>query len=85
MKDDPLVDIFSESNQKKIDYLEYMITDKSLLNKKFKKKNKSRDVLAKESMKDWYRFCRDCVYYTMFNYKIAKDYMSDYYAIWFRK
>lgn len=86
MRDDPLVDIFTESNNKKIEYLELMISDKSLLTKKHKKKKiKSTDVLAKESMKDWYRFCRDCMYYTMFNYKIAKDYMTEYYAIWFGK
>jgi hypothetical protein len=86
MKDDPLVDAFIESNKKRIDFFECMIDDKSLLSKKHKKKKKKpKDVLAKESIKDWYRFYRDFVFHTIFNYKIVKDYVSEYYVTLFRK
>ena len=87
MKDDPLVDIFADGNEKRINFLENMIDDKSLLEKKHKrrKSNKNKELLNPESNKDWYRFCRNFVYYTVFNYKIAKDYMSEYYVSLFRK
>jgi len=87
MREDQLVDLFADANQRRIDFFEYMIEDKSLLEKKhkIKKSNKIKGLLNPEPNKDWYRFCRNFVYYTVFNYKVAKDYMSEYYVLLFRK
>ena len=83
MRDDPLIDMFLEANKRRIDFFENMIDDKNLLSKKHKKKKKKpKDILTGESNKDLYRFCRDFVYHTVFNYKIAKDYV---YVTLFRK
>ena len=47
-----------ESNEKKIQFFEYMIQDKTLLHKKVKrkkKKDKDPDILARSTSYEWYR------------------------------
>ena len=45
-----------EMNGKRIQYLEYMIEDKTLLHKKIRKKRqKDKDILARSTSYEWYR------------------------------
>ena len=57
MGPDPALLIFQEMNEKKTQYFEYMIQDKSLLHKKVKKKKKDKDpdILARSTSYEWYR------------------------------
>lgn len=74
---DSLVDIFLDMSEKKIQYLESMIEDKTLLHKKEKKKkkNKDLDVLARHPAYEWYR---TVLYMTVFGFKAIRDSMREY-------
>ena len=55
---DPVLLYCQEANEKKIQYFEYMIQDKTLLHKKVKrkkKKDKDPDILARSTSYEWYR------------------------------
>ena len=58
MGPDPTLLFCQESNEKKIQFFEYMIQDKTLLHKKIKrkkKKDKDPDILARSTSYEWYR------------------------------
>lgn len=58
MGEDPTLLTLQDMNEKRIQYLEYMIEDKTLLHKKVKrKKNKEKDpdILARGTAYEWYR------------------------------
>lgn len=57
MGPDPTLLICQEMNEKKIQFLEYMINDKTLLHKKHKRKKqeKNPDILARSTTYEWYR------------------------------
>lgn len=61
---------------KKMQFLESMISDKSLLLKKHKrKKQKDLDILARNPVYEWYR---QALYVTVFSYKMFSDSVSHY-------
>lgn len=80
MMNDPIVDVFLNLNEKKIEYFEYMIEDKTLLHKKEKKKKKNRDldILARNPVYEWYR---TLLYMTVFSYKAFRNSMLDYMSL----
>mgnify|MGYP006279172089 FL=1 len=56
MGPDPILLICQERNEKKIQFFETMINDKTLLQKKHKKKKaKDSDILARSTTYEWYR------------------------------
>ena len=58
MGPDPTLLYCQEMNEKKIQFFEYMVQDKTLLHKKIKrKKNKEKDpdILARSTSYEWYR------------------------------
>ena len=58
MGPDPTLLTLQEMNEKKIQFFEYMIQDKTLLHKKVKrkkKKDKDPDILARSTSYEWYR------------------------------
>lgn len=76
LKDDPVVDQGEERINGRIQFLESMISDKSLLHKKRKKKKrKELDILAKNPVYEWYR---QALYVTVFSYKMFMDSVSQY-------
>ena len=58
MGDDSTLIELQERNEKRVEYLESMIEDKTLLHKKVKrqkKKEKDPDILARSTSYEWYR------------------------------
>jgi hypothetical protein len=56
MGPDPYLLSCQEQNEKRIQYFEYMINDKTLLHKKHKrKKQQNPDILARSTSYEWYR------------------------------
>lgn len=82
LKNDPVVDEGEKYIDGKIQFLESMISDKSLLQKKYKKKKqKDTDILARNPVYEWYR---TALYATVFSYKMFSDSIS-YYMSYFKK
>jgi len=80
LKNDPLILVGEEMIDKKIQYLESMIEDKTLLHKKVKKKkrDKDSDILARNPVYEWYR---TMLYVTVLSYKTFRESMQDYMAL----
>ena len=57
MGPDPTLLLLQEMNENRIQYLESMINDKTLLQKKHKRKKKEKnpDILARSTSYEWYR------------------------------
>lgn len=57
MGPDPILLFCQEQNEKKIQFFENMINDKTLLHKKHKRKKKQKepDILARSTSYEWYR------------------------------
>ena len=57
MGPDPVLLFCQEANEKKIQFFETMINDKTLLHKKHKRKKKEKnpDILARSTSYEWYR------------------------------
>lgn len=73
---DPLVIIGESMIDKRIQFFESMISDKTLLRKKHKrKKRKDLDILAKNPVYDWYK---TIFMATTFSYKMFMDSVSSY-------
>ena len=83
MGDDPTLIELQERNDKKIQYFEYMIQDKTLLHKKVKKKKRDKDpdILARSTSYEWYR---NIMMATNIGYKIMIDSFQTYMSL-FRK
>lgn len=82
LKNDPVVDEGEKYIDGKIAFLESMISDKSLLHKKHKKKKgKDLDILAKNPVYEWYR---NILIVTNLSYKMFSDSVS-YYMSYFKK
>ena len=77
MSNDPAVDKGEEYIDGRIAFFETMIQNKSLLDKKQKKKkrNKDPDILARNPVYDMYR---QALYVTVFSYKMLSDSVSQY-------
>lgn len=77
LKNDPLILVGEEMIDKKIQYLESMIEDKTLLHKKEKKKkkNKDSDLFARHPVYEWYR---TFLYMTVFSFKTLTDGIKEY-------
>lgn len=61
---------------KKIEFLESMINDKTLLHKRQrKKKEKDKDILARSIYYEWYR---NIFFTTTIGYRMLMDYMSNF-------
>jgi len=76
LQNDPLIAIGEEMLDKKMQFLENMISDKSLLQKKHnRKKEKDLDILARNPVYEWYR---QALYVTVFSYKMFSDSVSQY-------
>ena len=76
LRNDPLIDIGEGMLEKKMLFLESMISDKTLLLKKHKrKKEKDQDILARNPVYEWYR---TALYATVFSYKMFTDSVSSY-------
>jgi hypothetical protein len=64
------------ANHKRMMFFESMIEDKTLLQKKHKrKKQKDPDILARNPVYEWYR---QSLYVTVFSYKMFMDSVSQY-------
>ena len=76
MPTEPLLIQGEEMIDKKMQFLESMISDKTLLLKKHKrKKEKDQDILARNPVYEWYR---TALYATVFSYKMFTDSISSY-------
>ena len=76
MPTEPLLIQGEEMIDKKMQFLESMISDKTLLLKKHrKKKEKDQDILARNPVYEWYR---QALYVTVFSYKMFSDSVSHY-------
>lgn len=76
LKNDPVVDEGESYIDGKIEFFESMISDKSLLHKKHKKKKeKDPDILARNPVYEWYR---NALFVTTFGYKMFMDSVSQY-------
>lgn len=76
MPTEPLLIEGEEMIDKKMQFLENMISDKALLQKKHKrKKQKDLDILARNPVYEWYR---TALYATVFSYKMFTDSVSSY-------
>ena len=76
LKNDPWLDAGDVMLDKKAEFLESMINDKTLLHKKHKKKKgKDPDILARNPVYDMYR---QALYVTVFGYKMLSDSVSNY-------
>lgn len=80
MGDDPTLIELQERNDKKIQYFEYMIQDKTLLHKKVKKKKRDKDpdILARSTSYEWYR---NIMIATNIGYKIMIDSFQTYMSL----
>lgn len=74
---DPVIDIGEVYIDGRIKFFENMISDKSLLLKKYKRKKKTKDpdILAKSPS---YELYRQAIYVTIFGYKMFMDSVSQY-------
>jgi hypothetical protein len=73
---DPLTLIGEELIEKRIQFYESMISEKTLLRKKHKrKKHKNIDILAKNPVYEWYK---TVFMATTFGYKMFSDSVSSY-------
>lgn len=84
MGPDPTLLICQELNEKRIQYFEYMIDDKTLLQKKHKRKKKSNkdpDILARSTTYEWYR---NFMLISNIGYKMMVDSFQAYMS-YFRK
>ena len=83
MGPDPSLLILQEMNEKRIQFLESMIEDKTLLHKniKKKKKNKDPDILARSTSYEWYR---NFMIMSNIGYRIMADSFQTYMS-YFRK
>jgi hypothetical protein len=76
LPNDPLVHVGEELVEKRIQFFESMVSDKSLLHKRHKrKKKKELDILAKNPVWDWYK---TVFMATTFGYKMFTDSVSQY-------
>ena len=77
MSNDPAIDKGEEYIDGRIAFFETMIQNKSLLDKKQKKKkrNKDPDILARNPVYEMYR---NTLYFTVFGYKMLSDSVSGY-------
>ena len=76
LKNDPVVDKGEEYIDKRLQFLESMISDKSLLYKRHKRrKQKDLDVLARSPVYEMYR---NTLYFTVFGYKMLTDSLTNY-------
>jgi hypothetical protein len=77
LSNDPAIDKGEEYIDGRIAFFETMIQNKSLLDKKQKKKkrNKDPDILARNPVYEMYR---NTLYFTVFGYKMLSDSVSGY-------
>lgn len=76
LPNDPLVEIGEELVEKRIQFYESMIRDKSLLHKRHKRKKSTElDILAKNPVYDWYK---TIFMVTTFGYKMFAGSVSQY-------
>ena len=77
LSNDPAIDKGEEYIDGRIAFFETMIQNKSLLDKKQKKKkrNKDPDILARNPVYEMYR---QTLYFTVFGYKMLSDSVSGY-------
>ena len=82
MGPDPTLLTLQEMNEKKIQFFEYMIQDKTLLHKKIKvkkKKQKDPDILARGTAHEWYR---NFMVITTIGYKMMIDSVQAYMSLY---
>ena len=84
MGPDPTLLYCQEANEKKIQYLESMIEDKTLLHKKVKKKksNKDPDILARSTSYEWYR---NFMIASNIGYKMMVESFQTYMSYFYKK
>ena len=76
LRGEHLLYVGDEMVDKKIQFFEYMINDKTLLSKNPKKKKTVQsDLLARNPVYEW---CRNTVFVTTLTYKMLSDYVSSY-------
>jgi len=76
MRNEHLLYVGEEMTDKRIQFFESMIQDKTLLHKKHKrKKRKDLDILAKNPIYDWYK---TIFMATTFSYKMFTDSVTQY-------
>lgn len=76
MKNEHLLYVGEEMVDKKIQFFEDMIENKSLLSKKPKKRKTTQsDLLARNPVYEWYR---NTMFITTITYKMLSDYVSSY-------
>lgn len=76
LKNDPRVEEGEYLVNKKIEFLESMINDKTLLHKRQrKKKEKDKDILARSIYYEWYR---NIFFTTTIGYRMFMEYMSNF-------
>ena len=82
MGPDPSLLIFQQMNEKKIQFFESMIDDKTLLQKKHKRKRQQNpDILARSTSYEWYR---NFMVMSNIGYKMMVDSFQAYMS-YFRK
>ena len=83
MGPDPYLLLCQESNEKRIQFFESMINDKTLLHKKHKrKKQQNPDILARSTSYEWYR---NIMIATNIGYKIMIDSFQAYMSYFYKK
>ena len=84
MGPDPSLIAFQDGNEKRIQFFESMINDKTLLHKKHKRKKrtKSIDILARNPVIEWYKIAFMA---TTFSYKMFTDSVSQYMSYFTKK
>lgn len=76
LRNDPAIDKGEAYIDGRINFYETMINDKTLLNKKHKKKrNKDPDILARGVVYEWYR---NIFFTTTLGYRLLMEYMSNF-------
>lgn len=82
MGPDPSLITFQDGNEKRIQFFESMINDKTLLQKKHKrKKQQNPDILARSTSYEWYR---NIMVMSNIGYKMMVDSFQAYMSL-FRK
>ena len=84
LPNDPLVHYGEQASDKRIQFFESMISDKTQLHKKHKRKKrtKSIDILARNPVIEWYKVAFMA---TTFGYKMFTDSVSQYMSYFTKK
>ena len=84
MGPDPTLLTFQEMNEKRVQFFEFMIEDKTLLHKKIKKKKRDKDpdILARSTSYEWYR---NFMMVSTIGYKMMMESIQTYTSLFYKK